>query len=173
MEDIDDAPEQILQIGLDAGIDEAARQCVEDIGDGAASEPVARERPCVGFILIGPMTVKLHFLEQVSAGAGLIRFAALGKVGQVDHVVFLVWGRASRGLRGDTSAAAGAGSHRAAPRAAEAPAKDGGLATILFRDAKGRQPRRKIAASRAIARPAHAAAVALQRRPRRGLPRTG
>src|SRR3546814_7626205 len=60
VENIDDAPEQILEIGLDAGIDEAARQGVEDVGDGAPGKSVARERPGVGLVVIGPMAVKLH-----------------------------------------------------------------------------------------------------------------
>src|SRR3546814_5129245 len=100
VENIDDAPEQILEIGLDAGIDEAARQGVEDVGDGAPGKSVARERPGVGFILIGPMAVKLHFLEEIGAGAGLLRFAAFGMVGQIGHGFSLVWGpRLSRPSR--------------------------------------------------------------------------
>src|SRR3546814_13005805 len=61
VEDIDDAPEQVLEVGFDTGIDETARQGVEDVGDGAASEAIIGKRPGVGFAVIGPLAVKLHF----------------------------------------------------------------------------------------------------------------
>src|SRR3546814_3364705 len=48
------------------------------------------------------MAVKLHFLEEVSAGAGLLRLAAFGMVGQIGHGVSLVWGpRLSRPSRSE------------------------------------------------------------------------
>src|SRR3546814_12194638 len=47
VEDIGDVPEQVFEIGLDAGVDEAASHRVEDVGDGAASEPIVGKRPAI------------------------------------------------------------------------------------------------------------------------------
>src|SRR3546814_739620 len=79
-------------------------------------------------------------------------------------------GRASRGLRSDAFAAAGAGPHRTGrARAAEAQRRMAGEGYFASR-CKGAEPRRKMAARQAIARPAPDAAVALQRRPEARLP---
>src|SRR3546814_17885188 len=67
--------------------DEAAGHRVEDVGYGAAGEAVVGKRPAIGLVLIGTVTVKLHFLKKISAGAGFMRLAAFGKVGQVGHGV--------------------------------------------------------------------------------------
>src|SRR3546814_7390320 len=39
VEDIDDIPQQVLEIGLDAGLGKTACETVEHIGDRAAGEP--------------------------------------------------------------------------------------------------------------------------------------
>src|SRR3546814_3702852 len=69
VKDIDDVPEQVFKIRLDARVDEAAGHRVEDVGYGAAGEAVVGKRPAIGLVLIGTVTVKLHFLKKISAGA--------------------------------------------------------------------------------------------------------
>src|SRR3546814_19399328 len=64
VEDIDDVPEQVFEIGLDAGVDEAASHRVEDVGDGAAGEPIVGTRLATGLAPMGRGPVKLHFLTQ-------------------------------------------------------------------------------------------------------------
>src|SRR3546814_1671335 len=80
----------------------------------------------------------------------------------------------SSGVCSSDLAAAGAGPHRTGgARAAEAQRRMAGEGYFASR-CKGAEPRRKIAARQAIARPARAAAVALQRRPEaRALPGWG
>src|SRR3546814_15293646 len=73
VENIDDAPEQIPETGLDAGIDEAARQGLEDVGEGAPGKSVARERPGGGPAAQGRGAVSLHLLGELGDGAGLLR----------------------------------------------------------------------------------------------------
>lgn len=57
VEEIDDAPEQVLEIGFDPRIDKAPRERIEDVGDGAAREPVVGQRTAVGFVLEGAVAI--------------------------------------------------------------------------------------------------------------------
>ena len=71
VEDIDDAPGKILKVGFDPRVDQAGDQRVEHLGDGAPGDAIVRQRAMIGFIVIGTMTVKLHFLKEVGGGTGL------------------------------------------------------------------------------------------------------
>src|SRR3546814_14057300 len=68
VEDIDDIPQQVLEIGLDAGLGKTACETVEHIGDRAAGEPgigkreigraSCRERVCQ-YVMVWVVAVSL------------------------------------------------------------------------------------------------------------------
>src|SRR3546814_12156472 len=57
VKDIDDVPEQVFKLRLDARVDEAAGHRVDDVGYGHAGEAVVGKRTALGLVLIG--TVKI------------------------------------------------------------------------------------------------------------------
>ncbi|GGF80449.1 hypothetical protein GCM10011402_36320 [Paracoccus acridae] len=96
MEEIDGAPEQFLEIGLEPGVTEACHQGVEDVGHGGGDGVRLRKRPGVGLILKGAPAVKLEFGQDVlGLGGGVDRLGGL-VVGILCHRVLLRWGRDPR-----------------------------------------------------------------------------
>src|SRR5690242_4561069 len=71
LEDVDDVPREVFEVGLDAGVDEACHHRVEDVGDRAFHHAGFGKRTAVGFVLVGTVAVELHLLEDVGGGTGL------------------------------------------------------------------------------------------------------
>ena len=65
VEDIDRRPEQVVEIGFEAGVLQRRNQGVENIGNGTGNAVPFGQRPWVGFVLEGAIAVKLKFLEQM------------------------------------------------------------------------------------------------------------
>lgn len=65
MEEIDGRPEQIVEIGLEAGVLQGDNQRIEDVGDGAGNGVPLGKRPRVELVLKGTEAVKLEFGENV------------------------------------------------------------------------------------------------------------
>ncbi len=68
VEEIDGRPEQIVEVGLEAGVLQGDNQCIEDVGDGAGDGVPLGQRPRVEFILEGAEAIKLKFGEKVVGG---------------------------------------------------------------------------------------------------------
>jgi hypothetical protein len=133
VEEIDRGPEQIFEVGFEAGIAEGGDQGVKDVGDGAADEFGFWQGAMVGLFLERPVAVELEFGEQVGGGRRSVDGFKIGIVAAGRHGDAFCWiGRAHRGLRGDHSTAGGPGLHRSRPE------RSGGRrqAAILFRDVK-------------------------------------
>src|SRR3546814_1371617 len=94
---------------------------VEHLGAGAAGDAIVRQGAMVGFVLEGTVAIELHFLKQVSGGAGL-GFMSVVLVGRHRKSPSSD-SHASRGLRGD--ARRQAERDRTAPLGAR-PARSGG-----------------------------------------------
>ncbi len=65
VEEIDGRPQEILEVGFEAGFAQARDECVEDVGDGRGDDTGFRQRSRVGFVLEGPIAVKLEFGKDV------------------------------------------------------------------------------------------------------------
>src|SRR5690606_13230097 len=63
MEDVRGRPEQVFEIGLEAGVAEGGDESVEDVGDGPGDEVAFGKRARVGFVLEGAETVELKLGE--------------------------------------------------------------------------------------------------------------
>ena len=68
MEDVDGRPEEIVEVGLEAGVFQGDDQGVEDIGDGAGDVVSFGQRPSVGFVREGTVAIKLKLGEDVVGG---------------------------------------------------------------------------------------------------------
>src|SRR3546814_12169216 len=72
VEKIDGRPEQVVEVGFEAGVAAGDDQGVEDVGDGAGDDVAFGERPWVGFVLEGAEAVKLEFgADVVGRGRGV------------------------------------------------------------------------------------------------------
>ena len=58
-------PEQILEVGFEAGVAKASDEGVEDVGDGAGDGLSFGQRSRVGLVLEGAIAVELEFGEDV------------------------------------------------------------------------------------------------------------
>ncbi len=65
VEEVDGRPEQVVEVGFEAGVAEGRDQGVEDVGDGAGDDVALRERSRIGFVLEGAVAVELEFGEDV------------------------------------------------------------------------------------------------------------
>ena len=65
MEEVDGRPEQILEVGFEAGVAQGDDEGVEDVGDGAGDGLGFGQRSRVGFVLEGAIAVELEFGEDV------------------------------------------------------------------------------------------------------------
>ena len=55
VEDVDRRPEEIVEVGLEAGVLQGDDQGVEDVGDGSGDMVALRKRPGIGFIREGTL----------------------------------------------------------------------------------------------------------------------
>ena len=58
-------PEEIVEVGFEAGVLQRSDQGVEDVGDGARDRIAIRQEPLVGFILEGAVAVELKLGEEM------------------------------------------------------------------------------------------------------------
>ena len=58
-------PQQLFEVGFEAGVAQCRDQGVENVGDGARDRLGLRQRPRVGFVLEGAIAVELEFVEDV------------------------------------------------------------------------------------------------------------
>ena len=65
VEEVDGRPEQIVEIGFEAGVAQGGDQGVEDVGDGAGDGVAFGQRSRIGFVLEGTIAVELEFGEDV------------------------------------------------------------------------------------------------------------
>ena len=73
MEEIGEAPEQVLGVVLQAGVGEDAGEYVDRVGDRGVAAFGFRQRPVVGLVLAGAGAVEGKFVEQMGEG-GASRF---------------------------------------------------------------------------------------------------
>ena len=99
MEQVAGRPEQILQVGLEAGVVQGRHEGVEDVGDGTGNDVALRERPDVWLVLKRAPAVELQFCEDVLGrrGGGGFDIEIVAIVGH--GAVLRRIGRAHRGLR--------------------------------------------------------------------------
>jgi hypothetical protein len=105
MEDVGGRPQQVLEIGLEAGVAERGDESVEDVGDGAGDGIAFGKRARVGFVLEGTEAVELQLGENVIGR----RRAVVGfEVVVGGHEMLRRWiDRDPRGLHGDGRRRAG------------------------------------------------------------------
>ena len=143
VEQVDGGPEQVFQVGLEAGVGKGGDEGVEDVCQRGSDGELVGQRPCVGFVLEGAMAVKLEFAEERGGrGFGVVRLVV--GVGVVGHRGLPpAADRAHRGLR--RRRRPGADRACTAARLRERPQRSGGRrgTAILFRDAKARSARRR------------------------------
>ena len=65
VEDVHGRPEEIVEVGFEAGVLQRSDQGVEDVGDGARDRIAIRQEPLVGFILEGAVAVELKLGEEM------------------------------------------------------------------------------------------------------------
>ena len=65
VEEIDGRPEQVFEVGFEAGVRQGDDEGVEDVGDGAGDALGFGQWPRVGFVLEGAIAVELEFGEDV------------------------------------------------------------------------------------------------------------
>ena len=65
VEEIDGRPEQVLEVGFEAGVAQGGDKGVEDVGDGARDGAGFGQRPRVRLVLKRPVAVELEFGEDV------------------------------------------------------------------------------------------------------------
>jgi len=102
MEEVDCAPEQFVEIGLEARITQCRDQRVEDIGDGTGDLATLGQGARIRFILVGAPAVELEFGQDMGGrGRAVMRLTGIG-FGIKGHLRGPSLGepRATRGLRG-------------------------------------------------------------------------
>ena len=65
VEGVDSRPEQVLEVGFEAGVAKGDDQGVEDVGDSAGDDAALGQRSRVGLVLEGAIAVELEFGEDV------------------------------------------------------------------------------------------------------------
>jgi hypothetical protein len=65
VEQIDGRPQQVVEIGFEAGITQGHDQGIEDVGDGAADDARLGQRTRIGLVLEGTVAVELELGEDV------------------------------------------------------------------------------------------------------------
>ena len=65
VEEIDGRPQQVLEVGFEAGFAQGRDEGVEDVGDGGSDDTGFGQRSRVGFVLEGAIAVKLELGEDV------------------------------------------------------------------------------------------------------------
>ena len=148
VEDVDDAPEQVFQVGLEAGVLQGGGEGVEGVGDRGAHEVILGKRSWVGFALERAVAEELEFGEEVGGRAlGVIGFVVFRRVVVGHRVRLRQVDRALRGLVGDEER----GRTGPAPRGSRPrPKRSGGrrarLSWLARNDAAGGRGRKSRAA---------------------------
>ena len=135
VEQVNLGPQQVFEVGLQAGVGEGGDQGIEDVGDRGADSALFGQRPGVGFVLEGAVSVELEFgQDRGGRGFGMVRLAVGERA--IGHRGGSPADRAHRGLR--RRRRAGAARACTAGRQPERPEQSGGRCgtAILFRDAK-------------------------------------
>jgi hypothetical protein len=65
MKEIDGRPEQVFEVGFEAGVAQRDDEGVEDVDDGAGDDMALGQRSRVGLVLEGMVAVELKFGEDV------------------------------------------------------------------------------------------------------------
>ena len=112
VEQVDRGPEQVFEVGIEAGVGQGRDKGVEDVGDGGADDVVLGQRPQIGLVHERAVAVAGHFFEGVGGGGlGVVGFE-VGKFAVGSHGMGLFRiGRALRGLRRRRKTAGGPGPH--------------------------------------------------------------
>ena len=79
MEQVDDGPEQVFDVGLQARVGKGGDEGVEDVGQCGADNVLFGQWPGVGFVLERAVAVELEFGEKRGGGGvGAVRFVVAG-----------------------------------------------------------------------------------------------
>ena len=115
VEEVDDRPEQVGQIFLEARVGQHRAEGVEDFGELGLRPFRLRQRPRIGLVLAGAVTVEREVVEDMRGRRSGVMFVVgvgveAGEQGVVCHVRVLsaAIGRAHRGLHGRSLARGGA-----------------------------------------------------------------
>jgi hypothetical protein len=135
--EIDGRPEQILEVGFEAGFAQACDECVEDVGDGRGDDTGFGQRSRVGFVLERAVTVKLEFGKDVIGWGCGVWLLVVGLVALDRHGGFPCSDR-PRSSRPSwrRKAAAGPDLHRRAQRQRPQRSEGWREPAILLRDVK-------------------------------------
>ena len=68
VEHIDGRPEEIVEVGIEAGVGHGGDEGIEDVGDGAFDDAVLRRRAGIGFVLRRTVAVELKLLCDLVGG---------------------------------------------------------------------------------------------------------
>ena len=85
VEEIDGRPQQVLEVGFEAGFAQARDEGVEDVGDGGSDDTGFGQRSRVGFVLEGTIAVKLEFGKDVIGRGCGVRLLVVGLVALDRH----------------------------------------------------------------------------------------
>ena len=136
MEQVDDRPQQIGEVVLEAGIGQHRAERIEYRTKLGLGDIRVGQRPRIAFLLAGLVAVERELIEQMRGRGCRVMLVGRGLAGKQDGVgahdeALLPDGRADRGLHGRSPAGGGAGMHHRLERS-------GGWrrAAILPRDAK-------------------------------------
>jgi hypothetical protein len=86
VEEVDGRPQEIVEVGFQAGVFEARNQGVEDVGDGASDAVAFGEWPGIRFVLKGSVAVELKLPQNVFGGGRfVVRFKVVVLVHRMLH----------------------------------------------------------------------------------------
>ena len=115
VEEVDERPEQVVEVGFEPGVAEHAGEGVEDVGEAGPDHLVVGQRPRIGLVLMRTVAVQLQFEDDAVGRRG----GVVGLVARRRREARRSWrvsvgcGRAHRGLTAKPGRAPGA----AAPKA--------------------------------------------------------
>ena len=81
VKEVDDGPEQFLDVGLEAGVCEGRNHGVEDVDEGRLRGLAVGERPRIGLV-VGAVAVELHFVDD-GGGDGMLGWSCVPRHGVV------------------------------------------------------------------------------------------
>jgi hypothetical protein len=133
VEEIDGRPQEIIEVGFEAGLAQARDERVEDVGDGGSDDTGVGQRSRVGLVLEGAIAVKLEFGEDVIGWGCGVRWLVVCFVVLDRHSGF-PWSDWSHSSRPSwrRKAAGGPDLHRGAQRSGRSKAEDGGSRLFCF-----------------------------------------
>ena len=134
VEEIDGRPQEVVEVGFEAGVAQSCDQGVEDIGDGASDGAGFGQRSRIGLVLEGTVAVELKFGEDVVGRGCRVRRLVAGVVVIGRHGRFPFVGSAAP-IAAFVATKSGGRTGPAPPSAAtaaEATAEDGGSRLFCF-----------------------------------------